>query len=110
MITFTASIPAPPAYITLRAHLAYLYFFGDNRCCSGGWALAHTDDGVWIVTDEACDLNTASVYPDDESFIAWLESTATAHLEDDRVEFLQNFVALPELIDDEVARAMEKLL
>ena len=105
-MTFTASFPDPPE-MSLKARLTWEYFFG--KCC-GGWACARTSDGVWIITDEACDLATASVYPDDDSFIGWLESVADDHLSDDRVGFLQNIVSLRELVDDEVARAMEHLL
>lgn len=105
-MTFTAAFPGPPE-MSLKARLAWEYFFGSS---CGGWACARTSDGVWIITDEACDLATASVYPDDDSFIVWLESVADDHLSDDRVGFLQNFVSPRELVDDEVARAMERLL
>lgn len=63
-----------------------------------------------IVTDEACNLDTASIYPDDDSFIAWLEAVAEDHIGDDRVEWFRSFVAVPELIDNDVAVAMEKIV
>ena len=109
MTTFTAPLPNPPS-MNLRARLAYICFFGDGNCYTGGWACAHTQDGCWIVTDESCDLTQASIYPDDDSFIEWLESVATEHLEDDRVEFFKLFCSVKELVNDEVARAMERLL
>ena len=61
MTTFTAPLPNPPS-MNLRARLAYIYFFGDGNCNTGGWACAHTQDGCWIVTDESCDLTQASIY------------------------------------------------
>ena len=105
-MTFTAAFPNPPV-MSLKARLSWEYFFGFS---CGGWAAVHTQDGCWIVTDEACDLATASVYPDDDSFIDWLESVADDHLGDDRVEFLQSFCRLPELVNDCVAREMEKVI
>ena len=105
-MTFTASFPDPPE-MSLKARLPWEYFFG--KCC-GGWACARTSDGVWITTDEACDLATASVYPDDDSFIGWLESVADDHIDDDRVRWFQGFVRVPELVDDSVAKCMEKIV
>lgn len=101
------SIATPPENMSLKARLAWEYFFGTS---CGGWALAHTADGCWIVTDEACDLEQASIYPDDDSFIDWLESVADDHITDDRVEWFRQFVAVKELIDNDVALAMERLL
>ena len=109
-MTFTASFPTLPENMSLKARLAYIYFFGDGKSYFGGWACVRTAEGVWIITDEACDLSSASVYPDDDSFVAWLETVVEDHLGDDRIGFLQNFCHVRELINDEVARAMEKLI
>lgn len=105
-MTFTASFPDPPQ-MSLKARLAWEYFFGS---CCGGWAVARTSDGIWLITDEACDLDNAMIYPDDESFVSWLESVADDHISDDRVEWFRGFVRVPELVDNDVALAMEHLL
>ena len=105
-MTFTASFPDPPE-MSLKARLAWEYFFGS---CCGGWACVRAVDGVWIITDEACDLDNAMIYPDDESFVSWLESVADDHISDDRVEWFRGFVRVPELVDNDVALAMEHLL
>ena len=55
-------------------------------------------------------LDTASIYPDDESFISWLEAVAEDHISDDRVSWFQGFVRVPELVDDSVAKCMEKIV
>lgn len=110
MNTFTASIPTPPENMSLKARLAYIYFFGDGKLNNGGWAVAHTADGCWIVTDEACSLETASVYPDDDSFTAWLEAMAEDHICNDRVEWFRSFVVVKELVDNAVAVAMERIV
>lgn len=108
-MTFTAKTPTPPS-MSLKARLAYIYFFGDGRLNDGGWAVAKTADGCWIVTDEGCDLEQASIYPDDDSFVDWLESVADDHIGDDRVRWFQGFVRVPELVDDSVAKCMEEIV
>ena len=91
----------------LKARLAWEYFFG---AACGGWACVRTADGAIVVTDEACDLEQASIYPDDDSFTAWLEAVAEDHIEDDRVEWFRQFVVVKELVDNDVAVAMEKIV
>jgi len=108
-MTFTAKTPTPPS-MSLKARLAYIYFFGDGRLNDGGWAVAKTADGCWIVTDESCNLDTASIYPDDESFVSWLEAVAEDHITNDRVEWFRQFVVVKELVDNDVALAMEKIV
>ena len=103
-MTFTATQASPPPNLSLKARLAWKYFF------DGGWAVVRTSDGCYIVTDEGMDLATASIYPDEDIFISWLEAVATEHLEDDRIGFLSLFCTIPELITDTVAREMEKLI
>ena len=109
-LTFTATSPAPPDGISLKATLSYLYFFGDSHLNLRSWQCVRTCSGSWIVTDEACDLDECSVYPYDESFMLWLETVADEHLNDDPVEFLRNFVAVGELISPSVAEEIMKLL
>lgn len=100
MNSFTASIPASPENLSLLTTLAYKYFF------ENGWAAVHLNSGEWICCDESCCLDDAMVFPDEESFVMWLEETAKSHLEDDPVEFLRLFCSVPELIDDFVAEAI----
>lgn len=105
-MTFTAQYPDPPE-MSLKARLAWEYFFGS---CCGGWAVAHTADDAWIITDEACSLDTAMVYPDEASFIDWLESVAQEHISENRLEWFRSFAKVPELVDDNVALCMEKIV
>lgn len=96
-MTFTAS-PAPqPPSLSLRAKLSWHYFF------EAGWEVVHTGDGPYIVTDEALELENATLFPDEDAFVSWLETVCCEHLNDDPVGFLQNFVSIPELINEEVA-------
>ena len=62
------------------------------------------------MTDEGCDLQAAQIFPDEESFISWLESVADDHLECDRLGFLRSFVSVPELVDARVAEAMLRVI
>ena len=103
MIEFSASVPSPPKGLSLKAKLAWEYFFGSSCGC---WCCARTSDCSWIITDEAANLDAAMVYPDDDAFIDWLEATADEHLTEDPVGFLRCFVLIPEIIDDFVAEAM----
>ena len=106
-MTFTASMATPPENMSLKARLAWEYFFG---AACGGWACVRTADGAIVVTDESCNLDTASIYPDDDSFIAWLEAVAEDHITNDRVEWFRSFVVVKELVDNDVAVAMEKIV
>ena len=45
----------------------------------------------------------------DEHSIVWLEAVADDHISDDRVEWFRSFVVVKELVDNEVAVAMEKI-
>lgn len=103
-MTFTGTQAPQPANLSLKARLAWKYFF------DSGWAVVRTESGVYICTDEGMDLSTATVFPDEDAFISWLEAVATEHFEDDRIGFLQTFTSMPELITDTVAREMEKLI
>ena len=79
--------------------LGWEYLFGTEH---PDWACVHTTDGMWIVTDEACDLDNAMVYPDDDAFVEWLDNVAKENLDDNSVEFLSCFVRIPALITPEV--------
>lgn len=102
-MTFTAILADPPSHMSLKARLAWKYFF------DGEWAVVRMESGEFICTDEGMDLNTATVFPDEDAFVEWLEAVATEHLESDRIGFLSLFCSIPELITDTVAREIEKL-
>ena len=72
--------------------------------------MVKTEDGAYITTDEALNLDTATVFPDEDAFASWLEATASAHLEDDPVSFLRLFCSIPELITENVAMEMAKII
>ena len=57
-MTFTAAMATPPPNLSLKARLAWKYFF------ENGWAVVHTGDGSYIVTDEALELENATIFPD----------------------------------------------
>ena len=56
-INYEGTFPQAPD-MPLRARLGWEYLFGTER---PDWACVHTTDGMWIVTDEACDLDNARV-------------------------------------------------
>ena len=100
----SANPASRPVDILLKAKLAWQYFFENNA----GWIAVTTDDGSWIVMDEAFDLNTSMVFPDQDSFVEWLETTAEEHLKDDPIEFLKSFVSVPDIIDESVTETILK--
>lgn len=102
-MTFTGTVAAMPDGMSLKARLSWHYFF------NGGWAVVKAGD-CYICTDEGMDLTTATVFPDEDALVEWLEAVTTEHMEDDRIGFLQTFTSIPELITDTVAREMEKLI
>lgn len=103
-MTFTATQAAPPNNLSLKARLAWKYFF------EAGWAIVHTADAPYIVTDESLDLTTATIFPEEDSFVCWLETVCREHLNDDPVGFLACFVSVPELVTESVAREIMKTL
>ena len=62
------------------------------------------------MTDEACDLDNAMVYPDDDAFVEWMDHVAKENLDDNSVEFLSCFVRIPALVTPEVAFTMKKVI
>ena len=103
-MTFTATMADMPSNLSLKARLAWKYFFED------GWAVIHTGDGSYIVTDESLELENATIFPDEDAFVSWLEATASSHINDDPVGFLRGFVSVPELVTESVAREIMKAL
>ena len=95
---FKGTLPERPDNISLKAILAWEYFFEDKP---GTWAVVRTAGGHWIITDETMELETAQVLPDDESFVEWLEDVADDHLKNMPDEFLGLFITAPELLMDE---------
>ena len=94
----------PPDNLSLKARLAWKYFFED------GWQITLACGSVYIVTDESTDLSTASIYPEVSELIEWLESTASSHLENDAKGFLSTFVTVPELLSEAVIEEIKKNL
>lgn len=93
--------------MSLKAKLAWEYYFGTGKGTEKqSWACIHPQDGTWIVCDEECDLDYAIIFPDDDSFINWLEETTKERLEDDAAEFLSQFIIVPELVNEKTIRAM----
>lgn len=92
MLTFYGSEASQPDGMSLKAQLAWDYFF------ENGWAVTRTEDGAYIVTDEACDLSTAGIYPDEESLITWLEEATEENLKDDPEDYLRTFVSIRGLL------------
>lgn len=84
-MTFTGTMAAMAEGMSLKARLSWKYFF------DGWWAVVRTGDGCYIVTDEGMELTTATIFPDEDAFISWLEAVATEHLKDDRIGFLSCF-------------------
>ena len=103
-MTFTAMMATPPPNLSLKARLAWKYFF------EAGWAVVHTGDGSYIVTDESLDLTTATVFPDEDAFVSWLEAVCSEHFNDDPVGFLRGFVRVPELITEPVAAVIKLVI
>ena len=104
MLTFYGSEASQPDGMSLKAQLAWSYFF------ENGWAVTRTEDGVYIVTDEACDLSTAGIYPDEEALIAWLEEATEENLNDDPEDYLRTFVSIRGLLSTDVVAAMIELV
>lgn len=103
-MTFTGTQAAPPSNLSLKAKLAWKYFF------EAGWAVVKTQDGAIICTDESLDLTTATVFPDEDSMVGWLETVCSEHLNDEPVGFLTCFCSVPELVTESVAREIMKAL
>ena len=104
---FKGTLPERPDNISLKAILAWEYFFEDKP---GTWAVVRTYDGAWIITDETMELEVAQVLPDDESFVEWLEDVADDHLKNMPDEFLGLFITAPELLMDETFRLLNLIL
>ena len=103
-MTFSAKMATQPPNLSLKARLTWKYFF------EAGWAVGKTADNCYICTDESLDLSTATVFPDEESMVSWLETVCAEHLNDDPVGFIRGFVSVPELVTDTVANATIEVL
>ena len=103
-MTFTGTIASMPKGMSFKARLAWKFFF------DGGWAIVRVENGEYVVTDEGMDLTTATVFPDEDALISWLDTVTTEHLEGNRIGFLSLFCSIPELITDTVAREIEKVV
>ena len=103
-MNFYGSEALQPDGLSLKAQLAWSYFF------ENGWAVTRTESGVYIVTDEACDLSIAGIYPDEEALIAWLEEATEENLKDDPEDYLRSFVSIRGLLSPSVITAMIELI
>lgn len=100
-IAFTASPMSKPDDLSLKASLAWDYFFNN------GWSCVDTGDGGIIVTDEARNLNDAFVLPDYSSLQEWLESYSADHLAVDPADYLRSCGVVPDaLLSDAVVQAL----
>ena len=97
--------------MSLKAKLAWQYYFGtDTGTDKQSWACIHPNDGTWIVCDEERDLDYASIFPDDDSFINWLEETTNERLQYEAENFLSQFITVPELATEKTVRAMLEIV
>jgi len=101
-LTFTASPMSKPDDLSLKASLAWDYFFNN-----GSWFCTETVDGSIIITDETRNLSGAFVLPDYTSFLEWLESDATDKLAEDPAEYFRACGVVPDnLLSDSVVQAL----
>lgn len=101
-ITFTAPPMTKPDDLSLKASLAWDYYFD-----KGDWFCAETGDGGIIVTDESRDLSNAFVLPDYVSLLEWLESYSESMLENDPADYFRACGAIPDvLLSDGVVQAL----
>lgn len=101
-ITFTASPMSKPDDLSLKASLAWDYFFNN-----GSWFCVESGDGGIIVTDESRNLNEAFVLPDYSSLLEWLEADATDKLAEDPAEYFRACGVVPDnLLSDSVVQAL----
>lgn len=101
-ITFTASPMSKPDDLSLKASLAWDYFFNN-----GSWFCVETGDGGIIVTDETRNLSDAFVFYGYDSFLEWLESDATDKLAEDPTEYFRACGVVPDnLLSDSVVQAI----
>lgn len=101
-ITFTAPPMTKPDDLSLKASLAWDYFFNN-----GSWFCVETGDGGIIVTDETRYLNEAFVLPDYSSLLEWLESYSADHLVEDPADYFRACGVVPDnLLSDSVVQAL----
>lgn len=104
-ITLTASPMFKPDDLSLKASLAWDYYkfnVGERN-----WFCVETGDGGIIVTDETRNLRDACVFPDYDSFLAWLEADATDKLAEDPAEYFRDCGVVPgNLLSDSVVEAL----
>lgn len=106
-ITFYASPLDKPVGMTLRAELAWRYFQFNN----GGWQAGEMGDESIIVTDESGGCSGGWAFPDVDSFVDWLDLTASDALDNEPESFLEHSGAvLPALLNEEVTRAILKII
>ncbi len=100
--TFTGTLGKMPE-MSIQTKLGWEYLFDEDN---PSWSCIRNNDGNWIVTDEANDLDHAMVFPDDDTLEIWLEDTVKENLSDNPAEFLSKIVKPSWLITDNVVNAI----
>lgn len=89
-MTFSGTMATMTAEgMSLKARLSWKYL------SVGEWAVIKTESGEFFCCDETMDLSTATIIPDEDALISWLEDVATEHLESDRIGFLVSILHHP---------------
>ena len=105
-IRVEGTLAEQPVALSIKAQLGWDYYFSQE-----GWVCFYLTDGTWLVCNEDHDLDSAETFTNDESFIDFLEEIVDNRLEEDEaVEFFSQFVAVPELVSEEVASTMKKVI
>ena len=102
---FTATFPVPPENLSLRARLAWDYFF---KLRKPTWGVVKTNEGAWIIIFEDRNLEEAQIFKNDEHFIFLLEAMCTYELNDYPKDFLEHFTNVKEILTDDVVVAMKR--
>ena len=103
--TFTGTCAEKPSDLSIKAQLGWEYYFEKQEC-----ACVHLSDDTWIVCDSDYDLNRATIFVNNDIFTCWLEDVVNEKLEDDAVKFLSQFVVVPELVNEKIAKEMQEII
>lgn len=100
---FTATQQSLPATISLKAKLAWHYFYR-------GYDLIRTKNGCFLITRNNRNLDEAIAFATEAEFISHLERETDRALQTDSVKFFKSFVMFSELVTQNVAVALEQAL
>jgi len=105
-IRIEGTLAEQPVSLSTKAQLGWDYYFRQQD-----WLCFNLTDGTWLVCNEYHDLDSAETFTNDESFVDFLEKIVDDKLEEDgAAEFFSQFVAVPEIVSEEVAMAMKKVI